>query len=97
MLSFRRPSCYNGAMCIPELADRLAASGRAWVDRREHALVLLQADGVTAFRPDRADRRTLLEFKRTLETLTRAQLPAGLVGLRFLLAALVAERTGLPH
>ncbi len=84
-------------MCIPELTDRLAASGRAWVDRRERALVLLQADGVTTFRADRADRRTLLEFKRALETLTRAQLPAGLVGLRFLLAALVAERAGLPH
>jgi hypothetical protein len=84
-------------MCIPELTDRLAASGRAWVDRREHALVVLENDGVAVFRSDRADRLTLCRFKRAVETLTRTQLPAGILGLRFLLAVLVAERAGLPH
>lgn len=85
---------YNGGMRLNVLIQKLAESGCAWVDTELRALVLLDAEGIYTLRPNRVSRRLLLTFKEIVERLTGEKLPAGILGLHFILATLVAESVG---
>ena len=85
---------YNSGMRLNVLIQKLAESGCVWVDTELRALVLLAPDGVYTFRPNKVSRRLLAKFKSNVERLTGEKLPAGVLGLHFILSTLVAESMG---
>jgi hypothetical protein len=85
-------------MNLQRIVKKLAKTGQVWVDWDQKALVLLDEEGIYSFRPNTTNRKLLLKFKSSVEALTGEKLPAGILGLQFVLSTLVTESVGsLPH
>ena len=92
------PGAYNKGMNLQRIVKKLAKTGRVWVDGEQKALVLLDEEGIYSFRPNTTSRTLLLKFKYFVEELSGEKMPAGILGLQFVLSTLVTEGVGsLPH
>ena len=81
-------------MKLQTIVRKLAESGQVWVDWDQKALILLDEEGIYSFRLNGTGRGLLLKFKSAVEGLTGEELPSGLLGLKYVLSALITESIG---